>query len=236
MDWLETILQAPLPTLLIVAGLTFMAIAIAGKLGNWVELNQGWQRLVAGALGGILLFTGIHLGMGDGMNTSGGGPIRNSPSPSTPFPSPTSSSTPTLTPTPTPSLPSPTTSPPTSPSQLSGKWQVSHQSSKSRFSLDTWEINHQNGILSIVEVNESVVPLPGDYRKELKVSNFTFNYPNLTFTTESDQSVTTKYNLTFINPDRIEGTFRSTDKFLDKTMGLGTIQDEGKIILTRGVQ
>lgn len=225
MDWLETILQAPLPTLLIVAGLAFMAIAIAGKLGNWVDLNQRWQRLVAGTLGGILLFTGIHLGRQPSVQP----PNSNHPSPSTPFPSPTLTPTPTV----TPSLPSPTTSPPTASSQLSGKWQVSHQSSKSGASLSTWEINHQNGILSIVEVKESVVPLPGDYRKELKVSNFTFNYPNLAFTTESVQSLTTEYNLTFINPDRIEGTFSSTDKFLDETMGLGTIQDEGQIILTR---
>lgn len=109
MDWLEAILQAPIPTLLIVAGLVFITIAIAGKLGNWIELNQGWQRLVAGVLGGILLFTGIHLGM----NPSGEVTIQPFPSPSTPFPSPTSSytPTPTLTLSPSTPFPFPTSSP-----------------------------------------------------------------------------------------------------------------------------
>lgn len=47
--------------LLVLAGIAFIAIAILGKIGVWVDLTQTAQRLAAGVLGGILLTVGVLL-------------------------------------------------------------------------------------------------------------------------------------------------------------------------------
>ena len=61
MDLIDAVINAPIKTLLVVAGLAFIATAIAGKVGNWVDLSQKVQRIVAGVVGGIFLVVGISL-------------------------------------------------------------------------------------------------------------------------------------------------------------------------------
>ena len=61
MDLIDAVINAPIKTLLVLSGLVFIATAIAGKVGSWVELSQKSQRFIAGAVGGTLLVVGISL-------------------------------------------------------------------------------------------------------------------------------------------------------------------------------
>ncbi len=57
---IETILSAPISTLLIVAGVGFLAITVLGKISN--TLNAGKTgRIVSGAIGTALLIVGLSL-------------------------------------------------------------------------------------------------------------------------------------------------------------------------------
>ena len=59
----KAILEAPLPNLLTVAGLIFVALAILGGVsGKFQADKQG--RIVAGILGGVLLLAGVYLKYG----------------------------------------------------------------------------------------------------------------------------------------------------------------------------
>ncbi|MEO0706809.1 MAG: DUF2065 domain-containing protein [Cyanobacteria bacterium J06649_5] len=62
MDWLEDVLQAPIKTLLVVAGIAFIAASILGQLGlPWIALPRKWQRMMAGMFGTVLLIVGVAL-------------------------------------------------------------------------------------------------------------------------------------------------------------------------------
>ena len=62
MDWLEDVLQAPIKTLLVVAGIAFIAASILGQLGlPWIALPKRWQRIMAGIFGAFLLVLGVAL-------------------------------------------------------------------------------------------------------------------------------------------------------------------------------
>lgn len=62
MDWLTDILQAPVKTVLVVAGIAFIAASILGKLGfSWIALPKRWQRMLAAMFGTLLLILGVAL-------------------------------------------------------------------------------------------------------------------------------------------------------------------------------
>jgi hypothetical protein len=60
-DWIESLVNAPIATLLAIVGLAFIVIAIFGRIGTWVELNQKRQRIIVAMLGGLFLVIGIGL-------------------------------------------------------------------------------------------------------------------------------------------------------------------------------
>ncbi len=61
MDWLEPIFDAPISTLLVVAGLLFLLLAVAGRVGNWFDLSTPWERWISFFLGGLLLASGLAM-------------------------------------------------------------------------------------------------------------------------------------------------------------------------------
>ena len=59
-DLLKTLAETPLPHILVIAGLLFLFLSIAGKIGANIAVNSEKQRL-AGVLGFILLVGGVTL-------------------------------------------------------------------------------------------------------------------------------------------------------------------------------
>lgn len=121
---------------------------------------------------------------------------------------------------------------------LSGVWQVSQQS-QSGSSLEQWDIQARAGQITIVAFDQAVpgVPLPGDYREDLSLSNVTFDGQTLRLSTKRFSSVTFEYDLTIVAPDRIEGSYTSTDTALSDTGIIqgeaGVIKDTGKVIMVK---
>ncbi|MUG96831.1 hypothetical protein F7734_32615 [Scytonema sp. UIC 10036] len=127
MDWIKSLLEAPIKTILVVAGLAFIITAVVGKLSSWVELNYRWQRWLVGILGVIFLIIGINQDIKSDSDSAKKG---TQPPNTTP---PITSTSPPITSTSPPLTTQPTTSPLTN-NNLSGKWKVSHQG-KSGFSI-----------------------------------------------------------------------------------------------------
>lgn len=107
-DLIRTLVNAPVSTVLIVAGIAFLTVAILGSIERWgIELGD-WGRKYGLIIGSVVLLLGVGLHVG--MPVDDGGV----PSDGTPTPAPTSTPTtapatptpapPTEPPTPTPSL------------------------------------------------------------------------------------------------------------------------------------
>lgn len=94
-DILSAISVTPLPTILVIAGILFLFLAIVGKFGANIAVDPKKQRF-AGMLGSVLLVGGVALYF-----------LR----PSTPSPTPTPIITQTPSATPSPVVPAPTISP-----------------------------------------------------------------------------------------------------------------------------
>jgi hypothetical protein len=124
---------------------------------------------------------------------------------------------------------------PSAAADINGVWRVSDQNSIGS-SLDYWELQLNGQQLSITAFNEAVpgVPLPGDYREPLEVSDVQLTGNTLSFTARrgSMPSVTTYYTLTILSSSRIEGTYRRIDTYLRDTGTGGVIETEGIVILT----
>ncbi|MEA3467127.1 MAG: hypothetical protein U9R57_02760 [Thermodesulfobacteriota bacterium] len=54
------IARTPLPTILVMAGILFLFLAVVGKLGAWIVVSPQKQKL-AGVLGSLLLIAGVIL-------------------------------------------------------------------------------------------------------------------------------------------------------------------------------
>ena len=59
-DLFKAIFSAPIATLLIVAGVGFLAIAVLGKIGNIFEAEK-IGRIVSGTIGTTLLVIGLNI-------------------------------------------------------------------------------------------------------------------------------------------------------------------------------
>lgn len=137
------------------------------------------------------------------------------------------------TPTAAPSSPTPRPASANRLALLTGIWQVSRQNQYGS-SLEYWDIKAGDNQIIIEAFRQAVpgVPLPGDYRKNLPVSDFEFDGQRLAFTlTGSVEGVVEKFHLVLRGTDRIEGSYTSTDTFLRDT---GFIQGEAGIIEVPG--
>jgi hypothetical protein len=104
--FIEAILNAPMATLLVVAGLAFVAIAVIGEISGKIEPGRS-GRIAAGVFG--LIFLGIGLAMHWGV-VPGPAMPEGPTTPQATTPPPTASPTPPP-PTASPTPPPPTTSP-----------------------------------------------------------------------------------------------------------------------------
>ncbi len=58
-DVAGSLTHAPLPKLLIVAGIAFLAIGVLGNIANKIAVVGARNRLLAGGLGGLLVIVGL---------------------------------------------------------------------------------------------------------------------------------------------------------------------------------
>ena len=133
----------------------------------------------------------------------------------------------------------PTTRQPADLTPLVGIWRISRQDSAGS-SLTNWEISLNEDQLAIVEFTQMVagVPLPGDERKELHLTDFSFDGARLLFTaTGAVAGSTETFDLTLLGSDRMEGPYNWTDSTLRDTGMVqgptGILSGEGKAILVR---
>ncbi len=94
--------------------------------------------------------------------------------------------------------------------------------------------------LAIVEFYQAVagVPLPGDYRNQLQLTDLVFDGQRLAFTaTGSVAGMTETFDLTLSGTDRMAGTYTWTDTTLSDTGMIqgstGILRSEGRAILVR---
>jgi len=59
---IEDILQVNVSSILIIAGIIFIAFAIFGRLGNWIDLNKK-SRLIASSFGAVIVIIGLLLSL-----------------------------------------------------------------------------------------------------------------------------------------------------------------------------
>ena len=80
--------NTPIYNFLVVAGLALILLAIAGRIGDWIELKQNVQRIVAGSVGGILLVFGLAsnpaLTPDNAASSNSATPVAASPAPAQP--------------------------------------------------------------------------------------------------------------------------------------------------------
>jgi hypothetical protein len=73
LDFLNTLKDTPIPTILVVAGIVFILLAIAGQFEilRTPPLTSPWQKWVAGIVGGLFLIAGLLIYLRP--NLAGGG-------------------------------------------------------------------------------------------------------------------------------------------------------------------